>query len=72
MDKTRSSKLLKVLEYLPLIITQVAAYISKNSIIVKEYLEILCTEDSKIQDLISENLSDLRRDFKSQNSVILI
>jgi hypothetical protein len=38
LDKTNSSRLLEVLGYLPLAITQAAAYISENSIMVEEYL----------------------------------
>jgi len=70
LDKTKSSELLEALRYLPLAITQAAAYISENSITVKEYLEAFYAEDSEIQDLLSEDLPDLRRDFESQNSVI--
>ena len=70
LNKTKSSELLKVLGYLPLAITQAAAYISENSITVEEYLEAFRAEDSEIQDLLSEDLLDLRRDFESQNSVI--
>ena len=70
LNKTKSSELLKILGYLPLAITQAAAYISENSITVDEYLEALCAEDSEMQDLLSEDLLDLRRDFESQNSVI--
>ena len=69
LDKTKPSELLKVLGYLPLAITQAAAYISENNIKVEEYLEAFYAEDSEIQDLLSEDLPDLRRDFESQNSV---
>ncbi|KAH0547852.1 hypothetical protein FGG08_000110 [Glutinoglossum americanum] len=70
LDKTKSRELLNVLGYLPLAITQAAAYISENSITVGEYLEIFSAEDSEIQDLLSEDLPDIRRDFESRNSVI--
>jgi hypothetical protein len=70
LDKTRSSELLEILGYLPLAITQAAAYISENNITVEEYLEAIRAEDSEIQDLLSEDLPDLRRDFESQSSVI--
>jgi hypothetical protein len=49
LDKTKSSELLEVLGYLPLAITQAAAYISENNITVKEYVEAICAEDSEIQ-----------------------
>jgi hypothetical protein len=70
LDKTKSSKLLEVLGYLPLTITQAAAYISENNIIVEEYVKAIYVEDSEIQDLLTEDLLDLRRDFESQSSVI--
>ena len=69
LDKTKSSELLEVLGYLPLAITQAAAYISENSLTIEEYLEAFYAEDSEIQDLLNEDLPDLRRDFESQNSV---
>ncbi|KAI9860949.1 MAG: hypothetical protein M1813_005628 [Trichoglossum hirsutum] len=75
LDKAKSSKLLEVLGYLPLAITQAAAYISENTITVEEYLEAFCTDDSEMQNLLSEDLPDHRRDRdrdsqNSQNSVI--
>jgi hypothetical protein len=70
LDKTKSSELLEVLGHLPLAITQAAAYINENNITDEEYLEVFCAEDSEIQDLLSEDLPDLRRDFESQSSVI--
>jgi hypothetical protein len=66
----KSSELLEVLGYLPLAITQAIAYISENNIIVEEYLEVFYIEDSEIQDLLSEDLLDLKRDFESQSLVI--
>jgi hypothetical protein len=70
LDETKSDELLKVLGNLSLAIIQAAAYISENNITVEEYLEALCSEDSEIQDLLSEDLTNLRRDFQNQNSVI--
>jgi tetratricopeptide (TPR) repeat protein len=69
-DKTRTSELLEVLGYLPLAITQAAAYISENGIPIEEYLEAFRANNSEIQDLLSEDLPDHRRDFESQSSVI--
>jgi hypothetical protein len=70
LNKTKSSELLEVLGYLPLAIAQAAAYISKNNIMVEEYVEAIYVEDSEIQDLLTKDLLDLRRDFKSQSLVI--
>ena len=58
------------LAYIPLAITQAAAFISENEISLVDYLEILRTGDSDLQDLLDEDLGDLRRDSESQNSVI--
>jgi hypothetical protein len=55
---------------LPLAITQTAAYINEYSSTVEEYLEAFFADDSDMQDLLSEDLPDLRRDFDSPNSVI--
>lgn len=65
-----SKTLLDALEYIPLAITQAAAFISQNRISLAEYLEIFFTSDSDVQDLLDEDLGDLRRDSESQNSVI--
>ena len=69
-DQTKLRELLEVLDYLPLAITQAAAYIVENSITVEDYLEILLEEDSGLQDLLDQDLPDLRRDSRGQNSVI--
>ena len=68
LDDTRN--LLEALEYLPLAISQAAAFISENHITLSEYLEILRTSDSDTQELLNEDLEDLRRDKESENSVI--
>lgn len=65
-----SKTLLDALGYIPLAITQTAAFISENSITLKEYLELFTLNDSEIQSLLSEDLGDLRRDSESQSSVI--
>lgn len=74
LDKDRSSELLEFLGCLPLAITQAAAYISENSISVQDYLEAFQAADSEMQDLLSVDLPDHRRDFwmrsDMQNSVI--
>ena len=69
-DQTKLKKLLEALEYLPLAITQAAAYIVENTITVEEYLETLLEEDSGLQDLLDQDLPDHRRDSRGQNSVI--
>ena len=68
LDDTRN--LLEALEYLPLAISQAAAFISENPVTLSEYLEILRKSDSDTQELLNEDLGDLRRDKESENSVI--
>ncbi len=65
-----SRTLLDALEYVPLAITQAAAFLSQNNCSLAEYLDMFHTNDSEVQDLLSEDLGDLRRDSESQNSVI--
>ena len=69
-DQTKRRDLLKLLGCLPLAISQAAAYISENNITIEEYLETLSEEAFGIQDLLDQDLPDLRRDSRSQNSVI--
>ena len=70
-DNDDNSRILvEELAYIPLAITQAAAFISENEIPLAEYLEILRTGDRDLQDLLDEDLGDLRRDPESQNSVI--
>ena len=70
-DNDENSRILvDELAYIPLAITQAAAFISENEISLAEYLNILHTGDSDLQDLLDEDLRDLRRDPESHNSVI--
>ncbi|MCJ1246486.1 hypothetical protein MMC30_003694 [Trapelia coarctata] len=62
--------LLEALEFLPLAITQAAAFISENNTSLTDYLNIVRTHDSEIKDLLDEDHGDLRRDFESPSSVI--
>ena len=62
--------LVDALGYIPLAITQAAAFIFENSLSLAEYLKLLRNSDSDLQDLLDEDLGDLRRDSESQNSVI--
>lgn len=64
-----SKALIDALGYIPLAITQAAAFIEQNNRTIVEYLEILNAKDSDLQDLLQEDSGDLRRDSESQNSV---
>jgi len=69
-DEANAQELLDALAYLPLAVSQAAAFITENGITVSEYLELLRAGDADIKDLLSEELTDSRRDAETQNSVI--
>ena len=62
-------KLAKELEYLPLTITQAAAYLEQTDISATEYLEIFRAGQSDIPNLLEESMYDSSRDHESSNSV---
>jgi len=62
--------LVQELSYLPLAITQAAAFISENNLTVSEYLETLFAGDEDVKELLSEHLEDSRRDLGTENSVM--
>ncbi|KAF4951309.1 hypothetical protein FGADI_7507 [Fusarium gaditjirri] len=65
-------KLLQALDYIPLAITQAAAYINRRSPreSVESYLEAFQESDQKKNSLLEVDLGDLRRDETVSNSVI--
>ena len=63
-------QLLSELDYLPLAITQAAAFISDNYITIKAYLDLLHDSNSRAAELLSEDLGDPRRDLDVPNSVV--
>ncbi len=69
-NEANVGELLDTLAHLPLAITQAAAFITENSMTSTEYLEALRAGDADVQDLLSEELVDQRRDSEAQNSVI--
>ena len=73
LNDLNSDELCKVLEYLPLAITQAAAYISNKAITVDKYLKLFQTSDTEMQNLLSKDLRDRTRDLQDSglpNSVI--
>jgi hypothetical protein len=62
--------LLKELGFIPLAITQAAAFIRGNTITVAEYTEELVKDDSHLQEYLFEDLPDFRRESASVNSVV--
>lgn len=62
-------KLTRELEYLPLTITQAAAYLEQTEVSASEYLEIFQAGQSDIPNLLEESIYDPSRDHESSNSV---
>lgn len=62
-------KLARELEYLPLTITQAAAYLEQTEISASEYLEVFRAGRSDIPNLLEESIYDPSRDYESSNSV---
>ena len=70
-DEDQSRRLVEALGCIPLAITQAAAFINENLSSLTEYLEMLRTNDSEMQQLLNEDLGDLRRDSQSHNSIVM-
>ncbi|GAP91468.1 putative acyl transferase acyl hydrolase lysophospholipase [Rosellinia necatrix] len=70
-DGTAAVTLLNQLTYLPLAITQAAAFISRNKIPIQRYLELLHETESGKVDLVSWEFYDGNRYKDSQNAVAL-
>ena len=66
-DESDMEKLVHELDYLPLAISQAAAFVEENSISIPEYLEALEGDDA--EEFLHEELNDSRRDEESVNSV---
>ncbi|KAE8380695.1 hypothetical protein BDV26DRAFT_279319 [Aspergillus bertholletiae] len=63
--------LLEQLAFLPLAITQAAAYINENYISVSRYLELLKDQEPNVIELLSEDFYNERRYKDTQNPVAL-
>jgi tetratricopeptide (TPR) repeat protein len=69
LDQEHSTALLEALEFLPMAITQAAAFIRENGISLSEYLGLLRASDEEAKNLLAETYHDPGRDQESQNSV---
>ncbi|KAL4781230.1 violaceus kinesin [Aspergillus varians] len=61
--------LLKQLTFLPLAITQAAAYIKSNDIMIADYIKLLTEQESDVIELLSEDFGDDGRYQDIQNPV---
>lgn len=62
-------EILEFIEYLPLAVAQAAAFMIQNGVTLIEYLDMLRSNKTVIEDLLDENLGDRRRDTESSSSV---
>jgi tetratricopeptide (TPR) repeat protein len=71
-DEDDGKTLLQVLDYMPLAITQAAAFISQRTprVTVSKYLHDLKKSDTERLWLLNKNIIDTRRDGNSSNSII--
>ncbi|KAL8310400.1 hypothetical protein RB597_010306 [Gaeumannomyces tritici] len=68
-DEGESTKLLKELTYLPLAITQAAAYLNTIQVSIAEYLKLLRGTDQNAASLMSREFHDKTRHKSSRNAV---
>jgi tetratricopeptide (TPR) repeat protein len=72
LEGTDATELLQTLDYMPLAITQAAAYINQGAprITVSRYLQDLLKGDRERENLLKKDVGDSRRDGKASNSII--
>ncbi|KAE8397202.1 purine and uridine phosphorylase [Aspergillus pseudonomiae] len=70
-DHDTAITLLEQLAFLPLAITQAAAYINENSIGLSDYMILLQDQEPDVIELLSEDFGDERRYKDTQNPVAL-
>ena len=70
-DEAASMELLETLNFLPLAITQAAAYISEEEVSLAHYLGLLRPGDLDANDLLEQDYYDPGRDPEIQNSIFL-
>ncbi|KAJ9130190.1 Acyl transferase/acyl hydrolase/lysophospholipase [Pleurostoma richardsiae] len=68
-DVASTTELLQELTYLPLAITQAAAYLERNEVTTAEYLRLLHNTERDMVELLSQELPDRMRYRESKNAV---
>ncbi|KAK7928433.1 hypothetical protein PG985_005431 [Apiospora marii] len=68
-DEAITAELLRELTYLPLAITQAAAYLNRNRLSIKRYLELLHGTEQNLVELMSKEFRDNTRYRESRNAV---
>ncbi|KAG9236373.1 kinesin light chain 3 [Amylocarpus encephaloides] len=69
-NRPDTKALLQELTYLPLAITQAAAYINENGIAFSDYLLLLADQEEEVIDLLSEDFEDEGRYENVKNPVV--
>jgi hypothetical protein len=69
LNGEESMALLDAFDFLPLAITQAAAFIRENDISLVDFLELLRASANEAKDLLGENHYDPRRDLEIKSSV---
>jgi len=64
-----ANEITKALDYLPLAITQAAAYLDQNNIPIAKYLQLFRAGKANTVDLLKKGIHDPGRDYEIQNSV---
>ena len=71
-DQEGAAELVRALDFLPLAITQAAAYINRGArMTVSGYIDQFRRNDKRKESLLNSDLGDLRRDESASNSVML-
>jgi hypothetical protein len=65
-----ANEITKALNYLPLAITQAAAYLDQNNVTIAKYLQLFRAGKADTSDLLKKGIHDPGRDYKIQNSVM--
>jgi tetratricopeptide (TPR) repeat protein len=68
-DHDHSERLLEVLAFIPLAITQAAAFINQTTMSIQDYLALLEKNNENFKDALSTELQDSRRQIGFPNSV---
>ncbi|KAI9774253.1 MAG: hypothetical protein M1840_004147, partial [Geoglossum simile] len=68
-DESDVKRLLEILGYIPLAITQAAAFMRRNKMRLRKYVEALKKDEDNLKDHLSTELRDHRRELGIPNSV---
>ena len=70
MDEKTELEVLEILDYLPLCITQAAAYMDQSEISLHQYWLELTESEVSLMEILNDDHIDLRRGFDAPNSIL--